>query len=186
MKSTTLIIAIFKFKSTIMKKRLTIFLMAFLILDASFLRAQSKISQEDLKPLIGNWHGSLTYLDYSSGKPYTMPANIQIKLSNDAKDLIIANIYPNEPKANSVDTLKISDNGTMINRETVVSISKLKNGSKQIVTEISGKDGNDNKAAIIRHTYAFDKNSFSNRKDVQFAGEKTWIKRHEYLYFRTK
>ncbi|RYG06800.1 MAG: hypothetical protein EOO07_28575 [Chitinophagaceae bacterium] len=139
-----------------------------------------------MKPLIGEWHGSLTYLDYSSGKPYTMPANIQIRLSNNAKDLIIANIYPNEPKANSVDTLKISGNGKMINRETITSVYNLKSGSKQIITEYNGKDGNDNKPAVIRHTYTFDKNRYSNQKDVQFDGEKTWIKRHEYSYTKNK
>jgi len=160
--------------------------MAFLALNVNFLWAQSKISQRDWKPLIGNWQGNLTYLDYSSGKPYTIPANIQIKFSDDAKELIISNNYPNEPKANSVDTLKISGNGTMINQETIISISNLKNGSKEIITEYKGKDGNDNKAAIIRHTYTFDNSNYSNRKDVQFIDQKTWIKRHEYKYSRNK
>jgi len=169
-----------------MRKRSVFFLTAFLILNANFLRAQLKVSQKDLKTLIGDWQGSLTYLDYSSGKPYTMPANIRVKASTNAKDLIISNIYPKEPKANSVDTMKISDNGTMINREAVTSISNLKNGSRQITTEYKGKDGNDDKSATIRHTYTFDKKNYSIRKDVQFEGEKTWLKRHEYSYAKQK
>ena len=36
---------------------------------------------KDLAASTGSWQGKLTYLDYSSGKPYTMPANIKISLT---------------------------------------------------------------------------------------------------------
>jgi hypothetical protein len=34
--------------------------------------------QKDFAKLSGTWGGSLTYVDYSTGKPYTMPANLEI------------------------------------------------------------------------------------------------------------
>ncbi|MEO5942700.1 MAG: hypothetical protein ABIP30_15405 [Ferruginibacter sp.] len=37
-----------------------------------------KTSVRDFDKLVGSWEGSLTYLDYSSGKPYTMSADIEI------------------------------------------------------------------------------------------------------------
>jgi hypothetical protein len=40
---------------------------------------------KDLSNSAGRWEGKLTYLDYSSGKPYTMLANINIDLTSDKK-----------------------------------------------------------------------------------------------------
>ncbi len=38
-----------------------------------------KTSVKDFDKLVGSWQGTLTYLDYSTGKPYTMSADIDIK-----------------------------------------------------------------------------------------------------------
>lgn len=169
-----------------MMKNCSILLVLTLFFNVNLIFAQSKISTNDLKPLIGIWNGSLTYLDYSSGKPYSMPANIEFKQGAKPNQLLIFNSYPNEPKANSIDTLNILENGKMINNEYVKSILKIKNNTKQIITEYKGTDGNDNKPAIIRHTYTFGTDHYSNRKDVKFDGENIWIKRHEYKYAKTK
>ena len=56
--------------------------------------------------MIGKWTGSLTYLDYSSGKSFSMPANVEISESG-TKNLIFDYKYPNEPKANVADTITI-------------------------------------------------------------------------------
>jgi hypothetical protein len=46
------------------------------------LSAKAQLVQvKDLSSSVGNWEGTLTYLDYSSGKPFTMLANIKIKLT---------------------------------------------------------------------------------------------------------
>jgi hypothetical protein len=50
-----------------------------------------------------------------------------------------------------------------------------------MITEIDGNDGNDNKKAILRHTYIFNSNTYSIIKDVKFEGTDKWIKRNEYL-----
>jgi hypothetical protein len=142
------------------------------------------VSVKDFKPAFGKWEGSLTYLDYSSGKPYTMPANITVSANpQNGRQLILAFEYPNEPKANGNDTLIISGDGTMLNGAMVVSKQKSK-GLLEIITERNGVDGNDRKKAVIRHIYSIGKKSFSNRKEVRFDGEDKWIMRNEYKMTR--
>jgi hypothetical protein len=142
------------------------------------------VSVKDFKPAFGKWKGTLTYLDYSSGKPYTMPCNISIssdKLNN--QRLIIGVEYPDEPKANETDTIIISNDGKMIDGEQVVSNEKTK-GLTKIITEKNGVDGNDRRKAVLRHIYLFSKKSFTKRKEVRFEGEENWILRNEYKMTR--
>ena len=138
--------------------------------------------QKDFEKFSGTWQGSLTYLDYSSGKPFKMPADIEIKRFDKTNKFIFSNIYPNEASANSIDTISISTDGKYIDKELVKSRRKLPNGNIEIITEEFGKDGNDNKPATFRHTYIFGPTTYKNRKDVQFTGETEWINRHEYSY----
>jgi hypothetical protein len=138
------------------------------------------VSVKDFKPAFGKWTGTLTYLDYTSGKPYSMPANITItKDEKNAQQLILFIEYPNEPKANGNDTLVISKDGTLLDVASVVSKEKS-NGMLQIVTEKNGLDGNERKKAVIRHTYKISRKTFSNRKEVKFEDEEKWILRNEY------
>ncbi len=150
------------------------------------LLAQSKVifTKKDATLLSGSWKGSLTYLDYNSGKPYTMPANTIISMITGTDNLLVEMIYPDEPKANNKDTLFIAAGRTMIDEAIIVEKKVLPNGSLLIVAERKGKDGNNYKNAIIRKTYTIGKTSFINRKDVQFEGTNVWIKRHEYSYTR--
>lgn len=143
---------------------------------------RATISNKDFTPLIGRWQGTLTYLDYSSSKPYTMQADIDIEQIGKSPKYIFANSYPKESNANSNDTITVSDNGGMINEEIVKSKRKLQNGNLEIITEFLRTDGNENKPALIRHTYIIGKNDYINRKNVQFVGQTEWIKRNEYKY----
>lgn len=144
----------------------------------------TRCSSNDLKQLTGFWKGTLTYLDYSSGKPYTMPANLEVSQLSDANEFRFQSLYPNEPKANSADTIKIRNNGTYLNQELLISRNILANGDLEIVTQESGTDGNDQQEAIFRHTYTISAHQFSQKKEVQFKGTRAWIKRHEYSYSR--
>lgn len=155
-----------------------------MLISATIVNAQTDYNTllRDFQNVSGSWQGFLTYLDYSSGKPYTMPANVYLKQQDTSNKFLLFNTYPNETSANSVDTVVLSANGNYINHERVVSRRKLPNGEVELVTEESGKDGNDNKAATFKHTYTFGKTSFKKRKDVQFNGQTTWIMRHEYSY----
>ena len=113
----------------------------------------------ELATFRGQWMGTLTYLDYQSGEPYTMKANIRIDQATPGSDSFqLVYEYPNEPKANSTGRLVISDNGRMLNGETVI---KKTWGDDQllIITEKDGED--DDKKALIRHTYTITSHSFT-------------------------
>lgn len=163
---------------------LKIYLAGIITLVATIGSAQTsyKTLLKDFQTLSGHWTGSLTYLDYSSGKPYTMPADIDIKRIGKASQFSFSNSYRNEPSANSTDTITLSADGKYINNELIKSRRKLADGTIEIITEETGHDGNDHKPAMFRHTYTLGKTSFKKRKDVQFTGETGWINRHEYSY----
>lgn len=140
------------------------------------------VTVTDFSRSLGQMKGTLTYLDYSSGKPYTMPAWITLRIS---EQLLIRSLeYPDEPKANQTDTLLIGAKGTFFNGAKLVKKAILPDGNLQLVTEKAGKDGNDNKPAILRNTYTFGTHLIVIRKDVRFEGEEKWIQRHEYSFQR--
>ena len=78
----------------------------------------------------------------------------------------------------------INQERTSFDGAKIISRKLLADGYVQIITEVNGKDGNDNKNALLRKTYTFNKNSFTTRKDIMFEGTTEWIKRHEYIYTR--
>lgn len=161
------------------KEMKNLLLVLVIISGFAFNSQMSSVSVKDFKPALGKWKGSLTYLDYSNGKPYSMPVNITIK-GNKQQGIILSLEYPDEPKANSKDTLVISANGTMLDVATVVSNKKNNDGSREIVIEQNGTDGNDNRKAVLRHIYKISKKLFIRRKEVQFEGEEKFILRYEY------
>ena len=149
--------------------------------------SQSKIavSAEDYLIAAGSLKGTLTYLDYSSGRSFSMPANVILARNPADRNAVIFSFdYPEERKANGNDTLVISNNGLVVNGATVTSKTKLADGSLQIITDKEGKDGNDNKKAILRHIYTISKDRFVNRKEVKFDGTDSWILRNEFSFRR--
>ncbi len=138
------------------------------------------INPEELETLLGEWKGGLTYIDYSSGKPYTMSANLKVKKGQTERQLFLYNIYPDEPQANSRNKLKISKNGRQINNKKISSRREMGSGQVEITTEHKGRDNNKN--ALIRNIYFLGSNQFIIRKEVRFQGSDEWIKRNEYYY----
>lgn len=169
-----------------MKLRIILSLAYCLSSSYSFSFSKSTVTSKDFKTLIGCWNGSLTYLDYSTNKPFSMPANMVVKDFKRSNFIIFSLIYPKEPGANTLDTIFISKDGRLLNKETIKRTSRFNKDSIEIVTEISSIDGNDNKAAIIRHTYMLGKNTYSIKKEVQFIGQTQWILRNEYWLIRVK
>lgn len=140
------------------------------------------ITTKDLEIILGEWTGSLTYIDYSSNKPYSMPANLIVKKGKNEYQLLLRNIYPNEPKANSTDKISVSKNGKQLNKKDLSSKQRLSNGQIQIITEYAGKDNK--KKALIRNIYILGEEQFIMRKEVQFENTSEWIKRNEFSYNR--
>lgn len=158
------------------------FLLFVLICFNTLLSAQSKKSKSPLANLPGTWKGTLTYIDYGSGKPFTMPASIIVKQIKNSPNYLIENIYPDEPKANFVDTFYVSSDCKMIDDCEVKTINKLKTGQVKIVAQRIGVDGNDSKKGLIKHTYLLSKTKYTIKKEVLFDGESNWVKMHEYTF----
>jgi quinol monooxygenase YgiN len=161
-----------------MKKQLLTILFAFSISLCFGQRFQVK----DLAKSTGFWEGNLTYLDYSSGKPYSMAANITLSLTQDQKGFIMLYEYPKEPHANAKDTTYVK--GNLFGKEQIVAFNKEPNGDFQLITDVDGEDGNDHKKAVLRHTYLLKEQQFSIVKEVKFVGTDQWIKRNEYVFQR--
>jgi hypothetical protein len=68
------------------------FLILLLIIVFGNSKAQS-VKVKDLSRSVGSWEGKLTYMDYSTGKPFTMLANIKIGLTKNYMGYIMAYEY---------------------------------------------------------------------------------------------
>lgn len=144
--------------------------------------AQEEISLEEFESIEGQWTGSLTYLDYQTQAPFSMPAELVVEKGKKQGQLLLQYIYPNEPKANSKGKLTQSKDGTSINGNKIVSRRVLENQDLEIQSQYTGKD--DNKKALIRTTYVFGATQLIIRKEVQFSDAEAWIKRNEYQFNR--
>lgn len=111
-----------------------------------------------------------------------MPTNLIVEEGSSNSILILKNIYPNEPSANSSGKFSVSDDRSHINNEPIISRTKLSTGEIEIKTEFKGKD--DRKRALIQHIYLISQDRFSNTKKVKFANSTEWIKRNEFSYKR--
>lgn len=164
------------------KQVLTLILVFNLMLQLTAQTSTYRFQISTLTSSVGHWQGTLTYLDYSSSKSYTMPAEIDISYTSNKTGYIRAYTYPNEPKANTTDTTYTKESGKYFGREKVVSFVKSNSKDFTLITEFDDVDGNDKKEATIRHKYKLEGNSFIIRMDVKFKGTTEWINRHEYQF----
>ena len=161
----------------------SILLIALLVLlNFSAQAQQNRLSKNDLQLFIGTWKGTLTYLDYTKGKPFSMPAELSVRSSKPGL-LFFSYTYPKEPEANGVDTVIISKKRDSID-EIPVTDRMIDKGITMIITEKKGTDGNDNKPAILRYVYTIGDNVFIKRKEVKFDGKEEWILRNEFNFRR--
>jgi len=161
-----------------------------ILLCSNVINAQTDFEQntrvltQDISLVIGDWQGELTYLDYQSGKPFSMPANVRIAQGKDSRTLNVEMEYPNEPQANNSAKIKINKDGSEIDGYAVNTRNVDDSGNVTIEAEKWGKD--DNKKALIRMTYTFGNAMFAMSKSVQFEGSDAWILRNTYEYQRSK
>ena len=165
-----------------MKNNLTKILIVFAFLLPINNYSQNIVTTDDLKTLLGEWAGTLTYIDYGTNKPFTMPANLIVSQGKNNNQIVLNNNYPNEPNANSRDKIKISIDGTQLNKLDIKSKQVFPNGQVQITTQYSGKDNG--KQALIKNIYIFGTSEFIIRKVVKFENSDDWLMRNEYKYVR--
>ncbi len=143
---------------------------------------EDSITPNDLEVVKGEWTGTLTYLDYTSNQPFTMPADLLVEEGKNQFQLILNYRYPKEPHANSKGKFQITEDGTRINKNEVISIERREKDGLIVQTEYSGKD--DNKKATIRNVYIIGEEQFVIRKEVKFKDSSEWLKRNEYRFER--
>ncbi len=158
-----------------------------LILAACLGRAApvlANLEAKDLQQLASTqWQGTLTYLDYSSGKNVSIPSNLIVTpVAADPLAWTFEYQYPDEPKANAKETIIISKDGTMIDGEMIIEKTFLGDNTLKLVTQKSGMDND--KPALFRFTYLLNNTRFSIKKEVQYPGIPEFFARNEYLWKR--
>lgn len=143
-----------------------------------------RVSADDLRKLTGaRWTGMLTYLDYGSNKRVSIPSALTVKqTAADGTAWDFEYEYPEEPKANGKQTLKIDDGGAVFDGEQVVERTGLGGGGFRLVTVKRGKDND--KAALLRFTYTLDGSTFSIKKEVRPEGAAEFFERNQYNWKR--
>lgn len=165
-----------------MKNQTTIILVLFTVLISQWNYSQNTMTTADLSLISGNWTGTLTYIDYGTNKPYTMPATVTVEPRKNEYEVQLLINYPKEPNANSKEKIKLSKDGSLLNKHRIVSRKLITNNEIEIITEYQGKDNNEK--ALIRTIYVFGQKRFIIRKEVKFADTANWLKRNEYNFIR--
>ena len=145
------------------------------------LNAQVTISTNDFKVLDNtNWEGTLTYIDYQSGKPTDVATTMQINISEKTIEQDIQYVW--EPDKNVEAITKIKKNGRFLGKQKVVSKILGEDESMLIITTTKGKD--DGKKATFYYTYEFDSKYYKVTKEVQFTDSDERFMRNSYRYTR--
>jgi hypothetical protein len=142
------------------------------------------VRAEDLGQLTGDkWSGSLTYLDYGSGRRVSIRSTLVVTpAAGDATSWVFAYEYPDEPKANSLQRVTLGEGGTILDGEKVVERARLEGGALRVVTERAGSD--DGRKALFRYTYLFGAASFQITKEVRPEGAAAFFERNRYSWTR--
>lgn len=146
------------------------------------LLSQPKVTISDFENLNNSkWNGNLMYTNYSDGNKVTIRTALQITINGDK--IIMDTQYPDEPNANSKESIRISKAGTHLGKEELVD-KKFENGVLTLVTKFKGKDNN--KKAVMYKTYSISEEVYSVEKEVQYVKTMVRILRNKYDYKRSE
>jgi len=161
-----------------------VFVLSLLIVSHLVFTTESKVTRDDLQVLTGTeWSGTLTYLDYRSNKKVSIPANLTVRSNGEDKwSWVFEYKYPDEPKANSEEIVRLSKDGKSLNGEVVLERTSLADGAVRFVTEKKGQDNN--RSASFRFIYELSAKTFSIKKEVRYEDENQFFERNEYRWNR--
>ncbi len=142
------------------------------------------IRAADLLPLAGpRWTGTLTYLDYSTSRKVSIPSTLLVTpVEGEPLSFTFDYQYPDEPHARSASTLAITAAGREFAGERIVERRGSANGPLILVMEKNGRDND--REALIRHTYQIESGRLSIRKEVRYTGTTQFLLRNEYVWQR--
>ena len=137
------------------------------------------VTPSDLAALNGEWKGTLTYKDYTSGKDESILVNIVISMKDERKWTLRFN-YSQEPNAGSTEHYKLSNDGRRINKRKVIEKTILSDGTLKVVLEEKGKDGNEQKSATFQHVILLNQSNLRITKLVKFDDKNDFFQRNEF------
>ncbi len=138
-------------------------------------------SLDDFRDLIGDdWLGSLTYLNYGEPKQdFTIPAALSVRESETGLGLYFQ--YPDEPDQNSRSALSITEEGRVVNGDTLTERSET-GETLTLVTEGACQDMG--QPATCEMIYTISDTALSIRKMVQYDGAAESFRRNEFEFVR--
>ena len=139
-------------------------------------------SMDDFRMLEGKgWDGSLSYLNYGSDERSTIPVKLEITILDD-QTMQYAIQYPGEEQYNAKESLKISNDGTLIDGYIITARALEPDGTLVLTAQGRGRD--DGRTADIQMVYFISENAFRIRKNVRFHQDETFFNRNEYNFSR--
>jgi hypothetical protein len=176
-----------------MRIPLTILSVAFLAIPASAQPATDVAAAR--ASLVGKWHGSLEYLDYTANQWFGIPATTTIEDQGDSATIIRKSDFDDGPKVGNV---RITSIELFDSTKGTVSIGTFRKGKTPnietytirmggaakdathwtMIEEVLAQD--DNRPAIVRITTTRDGNSLQALKEVDFQDDDKaeWLSRN--------
>lgn len=153
--------------------------MTYQVMDLKEVQKEAGLKASDLAMLVSDdWKGTLTYLDYSSGKEVNIPCDLKVGALNN-ESYPFEYIYPDEPGANSKAEAMIDEQNQTFEGRKVISYEK---DAAQIVIKTVKEDRDDNKAAMLFYTYTITDNTFTIKKEFQTMGSSELKFRNIYAF----
>lgn len=151
--------------------------------SVEFAKEGPTASSKDFSVIVGDWQGTLTYNDYSSGEITVIAsrASVTSVADNNIKYTVS---YPNEPWEDSDSTINISEGGRLLEGHVVSQRQLTDEGTLLLITLHQGED--DSRLAEIRQTYGLSPTNFYIRKEVKFEGDDAFIFRNIYEFTRIR
>ena len=150
--------------------------------------AAPRLTSSDLALATANdWRGTLTYLDYSTGKAVMLNTALRGQMSR-ADRLVLQFDYeePNKSHVFGTDTLTVAPDGTRLRWDgtdfTVQARQWLPNQTLRLVLEGPGQD--DNRPVLIRKTVLLSPRQLAVRKQIRLAGDTAFVQRNAYQFTR--
>lgn len=134
----------------------------------------------DLAVLEGSWTGTLTYRDYSPPfEDVSIPATLEVARQDEGIRLQLD--FPDEPSAYDTSMLTPSDDGRMLNSETVVGRTE-DGGAVTLLTQSSCED--DGRMATCDMEYTLSPQVFAMTKIVRLESGEAAFRRNAYAFER--
>lgn len=162
--------------------RVAVTILACIISITAFSQHTPVLLPADLQAANGKWSGILTYLDYSSNKPVSIPATLLIS-GKDSSCFVWEYDYPKEPGHGSKTEYCIRNGGQYFNERKLVQKTK-EEGGLTIVLEEAGTDGNDAKPVVFQHIISMSANQLILTKMIKREGEAVFTRRNQYVFSR--